>query len=151
VGVVLGGDRNPDSWVTTMFTKPRLKALHLRVCADRHPLYATADGKRQADGKSITALMVEGQREPVRGFIGGWGVDLPTQPGNRLRFVRACVRARAERHPLYALIRPGMSFASRGRGRGRGLGVAVGAAVGTALGAVVGVAVGVDIAASAAV
>ena len=85
-------------------------------------------------------------------YIAGWGVDLPTQPGNRLRFVRACVRARAERHPLYASIRPGMScFASRGRGRGRGLGVAVGAAVGTALGAVVGVAVGVDTAAGAAV
>ena len=85
-------------------------------------------------------------------FIGDWGVDLPTEPGTRLRFVRACVRAPTERHPLYASIRPGMScFASRGRGRGRGLGVAVGAAVGTALGAVVGIAVGVDTAASAAV
>ena len=85
-------------------------------------------------------------------FIGGWGVDLPTQPGNRLRFVRACVRAHAERHPLYASIRPGMScFASRGRGRGRGLGVAVGAAVGTAVGTVAGVAVGVGTAAGAAV
>jgi hypothetical protein len=86
------------------------------------------------------------------GHVGSWGVDLPTQPGNRLRFVRACVRARAERHPLYASIRPGMScFAARGRGRGCGLGVgvAVGTAVDTALGAVVGVTMGVGTGAGA--
>jgi hypothetical protein len=85
------------------------------------------------------------------GGIGGWGsIYPPNREIGFVSFVRSCVRA--ERHPLYASIRPGMScFASRGRGRGRGLGVAVGAAVGTALGAVVGVAVGVDTAASAAV
>jgi hypothetical protein len=85
----------------------------------------------------------EGGHKTTRAFrfIGDWGVDLPTEPGTRLRFVRACVRAPTERHPLYASIRPGMScFASRGRGRGRGLGVTVG----TALVTVVGVAVGVD-------
>jgi hypothetical protein len=85
-------------------------------------------------------------------LVGGWRVDLPTQPGNRLRFVRASMHALAERHPLYASIRPGMScFASRGRGRGHGLGVAVGTAVGTVLGEVVGVAVGMDTASGAAV
>jgi hypothetical protein len=57
----------------------------------------------------------------------------------------------ADRHPLYASIRPGVSLASCVRGRRRGFGVAVGAAEGTDLGAVVGVAVGMDTAASVAV
>jgi hypothetical protein len=82
---------------------------------------------------------------------GGWGVDLLNREIGFVSFVCVCVRVRAERHPLYASIRPGMSFASCGRGRRCGFGVAVGAAVGTDLGAVVGVAVGVDTAASAAV
>jgi hypothetical protein len=54
--------------------------------------------------------------------IGGWGFDLPTQPGNRLRFVHVCMCTL--KHLLYCVnesIRLGLScFASRGRcGRGQ--------------------------------
>jgi hypothetical protein len=64
--------------------------------------------------------------------------DLPTQPGNRLRFARACVRAHRAASAVCVNPERDSYFAFRGRG-GLGWGVALGAAVGTAVSAVVAV------------